>query len=121
MEREGTEQQLCFLEASRVFTPAGDLARVELCGPDDVKVGTVDGVLIDPAHRRVRYFVVEAPGWFTSRRYLVPADEPIRVERDGRTLRLEDDAELSREFDMRSARPMTDDDLMAALFPPRAA
>lgn len=121
MGHEETGQDLCYLEASKVVTPLGDLADVELCGPDDATVGTVDGVLIDPRDRRVRYFVVETPGWLRKRRFLLEGDTAIRLERGRRALRLEDEAELSTEFDSRSARPMTDDDLLTALFATRAA
>ena len=121
MSNDTPESSLCYLEASKVVTPLGDLAEVKLCGPDEGTVGTLDGVLIDPMDRRVCYFVVQTPGWFRHRRYLLAAGNPIRFERGRRLLRLEQEPELSAEFDERTARPMTDEDLLNALFAPRAA
>jgi PRC-barrel domain protein len=112
---------LCYLSARDVEIPAGTLAGINLCSLDDEKLGTVEGVLIDPAMRRVRYFVVESRGWLGSKRYLLSADEPAHLESDDHILRLESDANdvARRVFDPDSVRVFSDEDLMVALFSTR--
>lgn len=120
----GRESQLRFLEASRVGSPAGDLGSLQLHSQADEPLGTLNGVLIDPAARQVRYFVVETPGWFRSRKYLVPADYTAKVEPERRTLRLDlaaDDLQTLDEFDGRAVREFSDEDTVAAMFAERVA
>jgi hypothetical protein len=115
---------LCYLNAANVQSPAGELADVDLRSPDDEPLGTVEGVLIDPAERRVRYFVVESPGWLRRRHYLLPADAPARVEADRKTLRLDvkpDELARCPEFDSKSVRQFSEDDAITAMFARRVA
>jgi hypothetical protein len=54
----------------------------------------------------------------------VPADDPVRVQADRRTLRVDSNAAdliRSGEFQIDSVRPYSDDDLMAAIFSKPAA
>ena len=114
--------QLCYLDASRVNGPTGQLDSVDLLAHDDEPLGSLNGVLIDPTERRLRYFVVEKPGWFRRRRYLVPADEPATVERSRNALRLKvgkDELSSFEEFDTASVREFSDDDLITAMFAER--
>src|SRR5262245_4260288 len=112
---------LCYLAAQDVEIPAGTLAGIDLCTLDDERLGTLDGVLIDPTERRVRYFVVTSQGWLGSKRYLLSADEPAHLEQDEKILRLERDADQvsRRMFDPDSVREFSDDDLLTALFATR--
>lgn len=115
---------LCYLDASKVRTSIGDLDGVNLRDPDDEELGSLKGVLIEAAARRVRYFVVEAAGRSRTHYYLVPADGPVTVQADRRTLRVDSNAaDLIRcgEFKIDSVRPYSDDDLMAAIFAKPAA
>ena len=115
---------LCYLDASKVCTSIGDLDGVNLRDPDDEELGSLKGVLIEAAARRVRYFVVEGAGRSRTHCYLVPADDPVTVQEDRRTLRVDSNAaDLMRsgEFKIDSVRPYSDDDLMAAIFPRPAA
>jgi hypothetical protein len=116
--------RLCYLSASQVGTPAGRLARAALCGPDGGVLGSVNGVLISPAERRIRYLVVESERLDGTHRYLVSADDPIRIECDRGALRLEADADLSPtadDVDLGSIPTMTEDDLIVAIFARQAA
>ena len=116
--------KLCYLDASRVGTPAGRLAHVSVQGRDGGCLGTVNGVLISPSERRVCYLVVESERLGSTHRYLVSADDLIRMDCDRGSLRLEADADLSaliRDFDVDSVPPMNDDDMIAAMFARRAA
>jgi hypothetical protein len=98
--------------------PAGTLAGLDLCGSDDTKLGTLDGILIDPANRRLRYFVIESQGWLGKKRFLLSADEPAHLERGDSVLRVDVDThEPWREtFDADSVRSFTEDDLITAIF-----
>lgn len=109
--------RLRFLKASQLEGPAGDLAGVPLESGSGEALGTLAGVLIDPPARRVRYFVVERPGWLRRRHYLISTDCPARVESD--TLRLDLDArDLStlEEFDRHTVPPFSDEDTVDAMF-----
>jgi hypothetical protein len=91
MSRKTTriDSSLRYVKASRIVTSdAGELGGVELRGRADEKLGTLDGVIVDPARSQVRYFVVESPGWLRRRRYLLPM-MPASVDAERHTLRLE--------------------------------
>ena len=113
-----TNLRLCYLNASKVRSPLGNLAALKLESDGQQRLGTLDGVLIDPAERRIRYFVVEKPGWFRSRRYLIPTDCPARVELDRNALCLELEPHDLASYDdvVDSVHPFSDDDLVDALF-----
>ncbi len=118
-----TGTDLCYLEAQNVEIPAGKLAGLELCSRDDEKLGDIDGVLIEPSARRVRYFVVKSPGWLKKRRYLLPVEDLARVERDHNVLRIEalaDDVPRQA-FAPEAVRPFTDEDVVTVMFAPTAA
>jgi hypothetical protein len=111
--------QLCYLEASRVESPAGDLGGATVETRGDETLGILDGVLIDPTERRLRYFVVETPGWVRRRRYLLSADVPVRVEPDHHRLCIDahsSDVELADEFHEETVRPFSTDDAITAMF-----
>ena len=113
------DRQLCYLKASKVEGPAGDLGGLAVQTQSDKTLGKLDGVLIDPAQRRLLYYVVETPGLFRSRRYLLSADVPVRVEPENQRLRVDaqnPDAALSDEFDLRTVRPFSSEDVVDAMF-----
>jgi len=117
----GRDDKLCYLDASKLASPTGTLARVDLRGTDDEFLGVLDGIVIDPTERRLRYFVVKSNGW-RRRRYLLPADSPARVENGFGELRFDvdsDDLCECEEFTAGSVREFSDDDLIAGLFHPR--
>src|SRR5262249_60950838 len=91
---------------------------LNLCSLDNEKLGTLDGVLIDPSQRRVRYFVVESRGWLGRKRYLLSADEPAHLEPEDHILRLESAADdvARRSFDPSSVPEFSDEDLLTAIF-----
>jgi PRC-barrel domain protein len=110
--------QLRYLEAHHVQYPQGTLADLNLRTEDDEQIGSIDGVLIDPAHRRVRYFVISGSGWFPSRRFLLDAESPAVVEPEERLLRVQaraDDIERRR-FDARGVAHFSDADVVTAMF-----
>jgi hypothetical protein len=117
MKRDG--RQLCYLEASKVEGPGGDLAGLTVQTKGDETLGTLDGVLIDPARRRLLYFVVETRGLLRRKRYLLSADVPVRVEPERQRLRVDAadaDVALSDEFDLRTVRQFSSEDAIDAMF-----
>ena len=110
---------LRYLEANAVNCPTGKLEGLCVVSQDDEALGVVNGVLIDPVTRKLRYFVVEAARLFNlhRRRYLVSADTPAVMLPDDR-LRVEEPFEnIERQrFDSRAVPRFSDDDLMTAMF-----
>ena len=109
-----TADGLCYLSAEHVATPGGTLDGLELCNSEHESVGTVDGVLIDPPERRVRYFVVKLR---PSDHALLPVDEIVHVDSEDGVPRLAaaPDARLLR-FDPRTVRPFSPDDAITSIF-----
>lgn len=115
----GDQSRLCFLAASRVGSPVGDLGSIQLQTLGNEPLGTLSGVLIEPAARRVRYFVVEKEGWFRRRTYLVSADCPAKVEPGGNRIRLDvapEDLRSMDEFDRSGVREFSEEDAIEAMF-----
>jgi hypothetical protein len=109
---------LRYLEAQSVRCPAGNLSEYRVCTQDAQSLGSVKGVLIRPSERRLAYFVIEAPGLFVHRRYLLPVDAAAVVQEHG-TLRIsarKDELDLQT-FTPRSVPEFSDDDLLKAIFP----
>jgi hypothetical protein len=113
------EPQLRYLDANHVGTPEGRLDGAVLVNPANDRLGTLEGVLIDPEHRQVRYYVVERKrGWFGSHHYLLPLTA-TRLDRDHRTLQVDVDSEQIPqlpEVDPDDLPRFSDDDLLTALF-----
>ena len=117
------ESDLRYLDAHHVRCPLGTLAGLEVRTADDEKLGRVDGVLLDPGQRCVRYFVVQTPGLLRRRRYLVPVDAAAHVEGREMILRIQARAEevAPERFDARAVRPFSDEDAVTAMFATHAA
>ena len=115
--------KLCYLAAQDVAIPEGTLAGVDLCSRDDKRLGTLDGVLIDAAARRVRFYVVQSKGWFRGKRFLLSADQPTHLEPEEHILRVDLDADnvSHAAFDGKAVHEYSDEDLMDALFSTHAA
>jgi len=67
-----TRDNLRFLTTDRIETSLGRLHEVTVMTSSNQRLGTLDGVLVDPDERRVQYLVVAARSWFKTRHYLVP-------------------------------------------------
>ena len=91
-----SDSHLRYLDAAKVDTPMGSLAAMHLITPSDKNVGTLDGVIVDPIERKVRFFVVTLRRWWATRQYLLPfMPAQIDSERQGLHVELEPD-ELQR-------------------------
>ena len=53
---------------------ADDIRGAALYGSNDEKLGKIDDVIFDHATGDLRYVVVDSGGWFSSKRFLVPAE-----------------------------------------------
>lgn len=113
---------LCYLAARNVEIPAGKLADLEVRTRDEEKLGDVDGIIIEPSARRVRYLVVRS-GRFRKGRYLLPVENLPCLDRSHGALRVDEPAaDIEREaFDADSVRPFTDEDVITVMFAPTAA
>jgi len=118
---DATPSELCYLDAAHVDSPAGLLAGFDVVTASGQQLGSIAGVVIDAPARRARYLDVQSHG-LRRRHYLVQADHPAQVDSERKQLRLLS-ADVPEADDLGSARfrPFSDDDLMAALFPSRAA
>ena len=117
----GTES-LRYLDANAVGCPSGTLEGLSLFDREDETIGVIDGVLIEPSTRSLRYYVVQAADFLKRRRFLVPADSPAVVLPEYKALRVDisaDSVERQR-FDSRAVPRFSDDDLLSAMFASRA-
>ena len=114
---------LSYLDASKVTSPAGVLSELKVLSADGQPLGCIEGVVIEAAARRVRYLAVRMAGWFRDLRFFVQADQLGQIEIERKTLRLRGDLEdgAVHELDAAALRLFSDDDLLAAMFSPRAA
>jgi hypothetical protein len=116
------DADLRYIDAGRIDTPAGRLGHTALVSPNNEPLGKLDGIVIDPATRQVRYYVVEARGWLTSRHYLLPLTA-ARLDRGRNAVELDVEAnDIGRldEVELDAFPRFSDDDLLAALFHPSA-
>jgi hypothetical protein len=115
--------ELSYLDASKVTSPAGALSELDVLSAEGRRLGSIEGVIIDAAARHVRYLSVRLSGWFSRRRYLVPADQLGQILGERKALRLSGDLrdEAVHGVDSAALRRFSDDDLLAAMFAPRAA
>lgn len=113
--------ELSYLDASKVTSPAGALSELDVLSAEGQQLGSIEGVVIDAAARHVRYLSVRSSGWFGSRRYLVQADHLGQIDSERKALRLRVDLRNEADLDASALREFSDDDLLAALFAPRAA
>ena len=109
---------LRFLDATRLQAPLVEPLDVRtLAG---ISIGTFDGVVVDPAERRVRYLVVDR-GSLIPERCLIPLPS-TSVDTEHHTLSLDVDAADSphwQQFDPITFPRFSDDDMVTAMFAPR--
>jgi hypothetical protein len=109
---------LRYVDAGSVKCSAGNLSGFRVCTEDEQPLGSVDGVLISPSSRQLRYFVVDMPGRFLHRRYLVPAETGATYLGESKTLQIgarRDEVELES-YTPRSVPEFSDSDLLQAMF-----
>jgi hypothetical protein len=115
--------ELSYLNASKVESPGGVLAGLDVLTSDGKRLGSIEGVVIDAAARRVRYFEVRSSGLFGRKRYLVEADQfaQLEPERHAIRLRLNIREGAVHGLDTTALREFSDEDILDAMFAPRVA
>ena len=124
MPNDQLRSELCYLDAAHVNSPAGVHSELDVVTASGEQLGSITGVVIEAAAGRARYFDVRSSGGLRRRRYLVEADQLAQIDTDGKVLRLVSAGVrevYAEDVDPSALRHFDDDDLMAALFPPRAA
>jgi hypothetical protein len=109
----GVENELRHLDASEIETSVGPLDDVVVVSKSDVPLGRLEGVIVDPRERHVRYYVVESRDWFKTHRYLVP-DAPHHIDWNRRAMQVElDETALAQLPELRDDQypPCSADDL----------
>uniref|UniRef100_UPI0021C3185B PRC-barrel domain-containing protein n=1 Tax=Klebsiella pneumoniae TaxID=573 RepID=UPI0021C3185B len=66
----------------------GSLADLEVVSADGTPVGSIAGVVIEAAARKVRYYDVRSSGWLHRKRRFIDAAELAQVDAEGKRLRL---------------------------------
>jgi sporulation protein YlmC with PRC-barrel domain len=118
-----TTSELSYLDASKVTSPAGVLSELDVLSAEGRRLGSIEGVVIDAAARRIRYLFVRTAGWFSHRKYLVQAHQLGQIEGERKALRLRVDLgnEAVHDLDAAALREFSDEDLLAAILSPRRA
>ena len=120
---ERAESTLRYIPAKHVDTPAGRLDGTVLVTSSDEPVGTLEGMIIDPIARHVRYFVVRSRNWLKTHLHLVPAT-PARLDTEHNALHVDikpEDLPHLQEIRSDTFERYSEEDLIAALFPAHAA
>ena len=63
---------LRYIEADKIQDRTLALDGMKVRNDADEKLGTVDGLIVDGDSGRTYYLVVDAPGWFSSKQFLLP-------------------------------------------------
>ena len=117
---EGTiGTHLCYLNAANVDGPAGALGHLDVQTADGQEVGELDGVLIEPAARRIRYYVIALGRRLGRRRYLLSAEAQAQLETGSKALRFRIDLSALKscqEFRKGDVREFSDTDALSAMF-----
>jgi uncharacterized protein YrrD len=119
MDEETQTSQLRFLDNSRLESPL--VEPLDVRTQTGTKIGTFDGVVVDPVERRVRYLVVDR-GRVFHKRCLIPMPA-ARVDAAHHELRIDvDDTDTNawERFDPVTFPTFSDDDLVTAMFSARA-
>lgn len=112
------DANLRYIDASRVTTPAGLLDQLDVLDNDESNVGKIAGIVVDPAERQVRYFVVTSKRAFRARHYLMPL-APATIDAEHKALHVDVEQEQLDELvdgPDNAFPPFSDDDLLTALF-----
>ena len=111
------DHALRYLDAVHVDGPLAEFASLDLLGPNEEKLGSVEGVLVNPQKRRAEYLVIARRKGIRRRRYVLPMSE-IRVDADRHALSLEssDAADALSEFDASQYPEFSDEDVITAMF-----
>lgn len=66
-----------------------DIRGTALYGINDEKLGKIDDVIFDHDTAEIRYVVVDAGGWFTHRKFLIPVDRVRPYAKDANAFQID--------------------------------
>lgn len=112
------DDTLRYLPADKVQHRYGCLGFATVTGEGGRVMGRLEGVVLDPSARKLRYVVVKTPGLFTGKHRLLPVDGTIQLDNDAKAIRVRDGASMSAcpAVDPAALTPFRDEDLLDALF-----
>jgi hypothetical protein len=80
---------LRYIEADKIQDRTLALDGMKVRNEAGEKLGNVDGLIVDSDSGRTYYIVVDAPGWFSSRQFLLPIGQAhLDDDRDGLVVKL---------------------------------
>lgn len=88
MEHTTYASRLRYLDADDLDDSVVDFDDLTVYGNDGEKLGNLDGFLVEHGAGTVHHLVVDSGGWFTSRRFLLPAAH-VTVDRQAGALRVD--------------------------------
>ena len=88
MEHTSYASGLRYLDADDLDDSVVEFDDLDVVGTNDDRLGELDGFLVEHGAGTVRYLVVDSGGWFTSRRFLLPA-EHVTIDREAKRARVE--------------------------------
>jgi hypothetical protein len=118
MGHSSEQTRLRYLNATQIEGPVSSFDHLDVRNREDRTIGRLDGILIDPSERRVRFFVVDDEDSRRHHRYLIPL-APTRLDARRGALCVDvptSDVEQFEDFEDDSFPHFSDDDLLTALF-----
>ena len=115
LDRAMTEDpRLRYIDAGHVEGRADDLSGFDVVTWTGRKLGALDGLIVDPPERQIKYFVVYDGGF--GRRRLVPVSS-ARLDLDRRAVEVDLEADDDcPAFDARTFPRFSDEDVLSAMF-----
>jgi hypothetical protein len=117
MTRHRHRSRLRYVDATRIDRQPLAFDRLDVRDRAGHRLGRLDGLVVDPRTRRVRFLVISSPGWLGSHRYLVPLRE-AQVDRERQSLAVDVAAEAFKQhrtsFDPDTIPSLSDADMVAA-------
>ncbi len=111
--------RLRFLDNSQLESPL--VEPLDVRTQAGTKIGTFDGVIVDPVERRVRYLVVDRGRFFHSRCLIPMPAARIDAQHHALSIDIDDaDSQAWEQFDPVTFPRFSDDDLITAMFAPHA-
>src|ERR671912_2554131 len=109
-----SESNLRYLGADHIEAPLTELRAADVLDANGRRLGSVDGVLLDPSQRKALYLVIRRDGGVRAHRELLPIAD-IQIEPDGRSLRVGGATLPLTKFDPQRYPAFSDDDLLTAI------
>lgn len=111
---------LRYIKAEQLATVEDRLDAAVVVGPQHNVLGRLAGALVDPLRRHVCFFVVESRSWFATHQYALPL-ATARFDRAHKELVVDVEPDGLREVHVDRFTRFSDQDLLDAMFAPRAA